>query len=148
MNKELHKDEKGQFTYILIFIAIFVTLLFCWAILFPILEAMIIGFAAGTESIKPTINLQVSQIRDVNLQLDINSAVNSQYDMQTTTLQIFSTLVTFGGIIIIIVVFIAWLLIGRRNVEAGGLGWKTNYSKNLPNKKKNTPGQQTKFYSK
>jgi hypothetical protein len=121
-HKKLLTDERGQFTYVLLFIMIFVTLLFAFAIVIPILEAMIIGFAAGTESIRPTIDAQVEKLTDNNLQRDINSAVQAQNDMQLTTVQLYTTLATYAGIITILVVFFAWLLIGRRNVEAGGLG--------------------------
>ena len=120
--KSLKMNQRGQMTYIMLFIVIFVVLIFAFAIVIPILEAMVIGFYSGTSNaITPVINTQVSSILDHNLATDINAAVLAQNNMQTTTIQIFTTLVTYAGVITILVVFFAWLLIGRRNVEAGGL---------------------------
>lgn len=118
----LWKEERGQFTYVLLFIIIFTMLLFAFAIVIPILEALMIGFYSGTSNaITPIINLQVSAINDVNLKTDINAAVVAQNNMQISTVQLFTILCTYAGIITIVVVFVAWLLIGRKNVESGGL---------------------------
>lgn len=121
--KSFWNEERGQFTYILLFIAIFAVLLFAFAIVAPVLEALIIGFWGQTSNtLTPIIQTQIDIVTDTNTKAAMQSALDSQSAMQTTTVELFTTLVTYAGIITIVVVFMAWLLIGRRNVEAGGLG--------------------------
>lgn len=121
-NKKPWMDEKGQFTYVLLFIIIFAVLIFAFAIVIPIMQSLTIAFwSVNSNTLTPILQTQITQLNDVNAQAALQDAMDAQTDMQVTTQELFFTLVTYSGIIAIIVIFFAWLLIGRRNVEAGGL---------------------------
>jgi predicted PurR-regulated permease PerM len=118
----LFSDERGQFSYGLIFIVIFISLLIFFAIVFPFLSSFTVNMYSGISPIVGQAKVVAGTIQDTNISNSFTNALNAQTDNVQTNVDILSSLVQYSGIIIIIIVLLGVYLLSRRNVEAGVLG--------------------------
>lgn len=115
-------NEKGQFTYVILFVFLFFILLIAFAVIAPLMQNLSSGFYVAMQ---PTVALtsdNIDQITDANMRTSMQGVISAQQTYQALNIQTLGTMAAFSGIIIIIIVAIVWFLIARRNVESGGMG--------------------------
>ena len=121
-NKSIWNEERGQFSYAIVFIMIFILLLITFVIVIPFLNTYTVSFYAGMEPAVTQATALAGTIQDANVRTAFQGALQSQTDTVTTNVQILSALATYAGIIILIIVLLVLYLMGRRNVQIGVIG--------------------------
>jgi len=118
----LIKNEKGQFSYFIYFIVVMVIFLPLLLFGFPTLQTIAIGFAGTSDDFITANNDLLGDIDDPALRADYNSLIQAQTDSQQTRISILNDAIVFGGIFLVVIVFIGIYLLARRNIEVGSMG--------------------------
>ena len=116
------QEERGQFSYAIIFAILLMGLMFLFMFIVPLLQFFNVGMYNGMETM---VDLSLSTANDINDTAIRNELVSTIEQQQTNMLssnQVLAALIGFGGIFITLLVALVYFLISRRNVQAGQIG--------------------------
>jgi len=122
------QEERGQFSYAIIFAILLMGLMFLFMFIVPLLQFFNVGMYNGMETM---VDLSLSTANDINDTAIRNELVSTIEQQQTNMLssnQVLAALIGFGGIFITLLVALVYFLISRRNVQAGQIGWLAHVS--------------------
>jgi len=122
MKLNLIKNQKGQFSYFIYFIVVMIIFLPLLLFGLPTLQTIAIGFAGTSDDFITANNDLLGDINNPALRADYNSLIQAQTDSQETRISILNDAIVFGGIFIVVIVFIGIYLLARRNIEVGSMG--------------------------
>ena len=129
----IFKNQKGQFSYAIIFLVMLVALMFLFMFIIPLLQFFNVGMYSGMETM---VDLSLATANDINDPV-ISAAMVSVITQQQTNMlasnQVTAALIGFGGIFITILVTVVFFLLSRRNVQAGQIGWLKLYEQKTCN---------------
>ncbi len=115
-------NEKGQFSYALYFIIILIIFMPILFLGFPVLQTIAIGFLEATEPLQKINSDTIGKLDNPQLRADLNSANNAAIDSQATRINIMNDAILYGGIFLVIIMFIGVYMMAKRNVEVGSVG--------------------------
>jgi len=121
MNNDLIKDERGSFSYFMVFIMLAVILVFLFAIGIPMLTQINSEFYKAGEPMLDTAYDNAMLIEDADVQAAMLSNIEGQRQSIPDQIEVLSIFFQYGWLIIILVIVMVLFMSSRRSIESGGL---------------------------
>lgn len=119
---DLMKDERGQFTDIILLFFIIVFGLVVFVFLGGLGANLTSAFYAANQPNIVATQANIAQIQDTNIQADLNNFVAAYNTQQSTGISIFLTICTYGAVFTVVLLVIVLFLIRRQDVQVGRIG--------------------------
>jgi len=121
MNKSLLKDERGSFSYFMVFVLLAVMLVFLFAFGIPMLTQINSEFYKAGEPMLDTAYANALEVKDADVQAAMLSNIDGQRNSIPDQIEVLSIFFQYGWLIIIIVIVMVLFMSSRRSIESGGL---------------------------
>ena len=121
MEIKLMKDERGSFSYFMVFIMLAVILVFLFAIGIPMLTQINSEFYKAGEPMLDTAYENAMLIEDADVQAAMLSNIEGQRQSIPDQIEVLSIFFQYGWLIIILVIVMVLFMSSRRSIESGGL---------------------------
>ena len=121
MEIKLMKDERGSFSYFMVFIMLAVILVFLFAIGIPMLTQINSEFYKAGEPMLDTAYENALLVEDADVQAAMLSNIDGQRQSIPDQVEVLSIFFQYGWLIIILVIVMVLFMSSRRSIESGGL---------------------------
>ena len=115
------KDERGSFSYFMVFIMLAVILVFLFAIGIPMLTQINSEFYKAGEPMLDTAYENAMLVEDADVQAAMLSNIDGQRQSIPDQVEVLSIFFQYGWLIIILVIVMVLFMSSRRSIESGGL---------------------------
>ena len=122
VNKKKFLNQRGVFSYWLVFIVLAIILLALFAFTIPLLQTIDAEFYKAAGPLMDKQQLVIDGISDANVKASMQANLDSQRQSIPNQIEVLSVFFQYGWLIIILVVVAVIFLLSRRNVEAGVIG--------------------------
>jgi len=118
---ELLNDERGSFSYFMIFVLLAVMLVFLFAIGIPLLTQINTEFYNAGEPMLDEAYDNAMQVEDADVRAAMLSNIDGQRNSIPDQIEVLSVFFQYGWLIIIVVIVLILFMASRRSIESGGL---------------------------
>ena len=113
-------NQKGSFSYFMVFIVLAVMLVFLFSIGIPLLTQINTEFYAAGEPMLDTAYANALEVNDATVQAAMLSNIDGQRNSLPDQIEVLSVFFQYGWLIIIVVIVLVLFMASRRSIESGG----------------------------
>ena len=114
-------EERGSFSYFMVFITLAIMLVFLFAVGIPMLTQINTEFYAAGEPMLDRAYDNALEVQDADVKAAMLSNIDGQRQSLPDQIEVLSVFFQYGWLIIIVVIVLILFMASRRSIESGGL---------------------------
>jgi len=118
---DLLNDERGSFSYFMVFVLLAVMLVFLFAIGIPLLMAVNSEFYAAGEPLLDRATASANEVENAEVQAAMLSNIEAQRQSIPDQMEVLGVFFQYGWLIIIVVIVMILFMASRKTIESGGI---------------------------
>jgi len=118
---DLLNDERGSFSYFMVFVLLAVMLVFLFAIGIPLLMAVNSEFYAAGEPLLDRATVSANEVENAEVQAAMLSNIEAQRQSIPDQMEVLGVFFQYGWLIIIVVIVMILFMASRKTIESGGI---------------------------